>query len=329
MGLLTPKPRGTRARPALAAHFGTIGTLVTLYKYVRPERLEVIEKLEFRFTQPGALNDPFELHPRFEALISEAEVLANLAATPIDLGPMLREAYAMLPEEQRLRMPFESVASIVGSYMATDEARSTMSATILALFKLMRDGAPQLRERIYDALNNNVGILSLSEVPDDAVMWAHYADNHRGMVLGFDEQHAFFNRRRSQNDEFYFLRRVLYADVAPAPSMLALDGDAVFVTKGKQWAYEREWRMLAPLRDATRSLKVGEDVVYLYTFPSEALTAIVFGALATPTLEVRVRDALRSSPSLGHVHLSRAVLDLDNQRVRVSATHSLNAPRHR
>jgi hypothetical protein len=302
---------------------------VTLYKYVRPERLEVIEKLEFRFTQPGALNDPFELHPRFEALISEAEVLANLAATPIDLGPMLREAYAMLPEEQRLRMPFESVASIVGSYMATDEARSTMSATILALFKLMRDGAPQLRERIYDALNNNVGILSLSEVPDDAVMWAHYADNHRGMVLGFDEQHAFFNRRRSQNDEFYFLRRVLYADVAPAPSMLALDGDAVFVTKGKQWAYEREWRMLAPLRDATRSLKVGEDVVYLYTFPSEALTAIVFGALATPTLEVRVRDALRSSPSLGHVHLSRAVLDLDNQRVRVSATHSLNAPRHR
>lgn len=77
---------------------------MALYKYVRPERIDVIDKRELRFTQPGALNDPFELRPRFEALISEAEALASLAATPLDLELVLREAYAMLPEEQRAWM---------------------------------------------------------------------------------------------------------------------------------------------------------------------------------------------------------------------------------
>lgn len=290
---------------------------MTLYKYVRPERIDVIENLELRFTQPGALNDPFELRPRFEAIISEAEALAKLAETPVDLEPMLGEAYAMLPAEHRTKLSFEAVATIMSSYMATDEARETMSATILTLLGSLRHGAPRIREQIYDALNNNVGILSLSEVPDHVVMWAHYADNHRGMALGFDEKHAFFNHRRSQNDEFYYLRRVLYADVAPAPSMLALEGDAIFVTKGTQWTYEREWRMLAPLRNATRSLTVAGELVYLYAFPPEALTTVVLGANATYTLEGLVQEVVHARPALRHAQISRAVLDLDNQRVRV------------
>ena len=290
---------------------------MTLYKYARPERIDVIENLELRFTQPGALNDPFELRPRFEALISEAEALAKLAETPVDLEPILQEAYAMLPAEHRAKLSFESVLAIVSSYMTTDEARETMSATLLTVLRSLRSGAPRIREQIYDALNNNVGILSLSEVPDNAVMWAHYADNHRGMVLGFDETHGFFNQRRSPNDEFYYLRRVVYADLAPAPSMLALEGDAIFVTKGKQWAYEQEWRMLAPLRDATRSVTIAGDVVYLFAFPPEALTTIVLGANATSTFEAALRDAVRTRAALGHVRISRAVLDLDNQKVQV------------
>jgi hypothetical protein len=48
-----------------------------LYKYLRPERADVLKSLEIRFTQPNALNDPFELRPRFESLIPEAEVLSN------------------------------------------------------------------------------------------------------------------------------------------------------------------------------------------------------------------------------------------------------------
>lgn len=36
---------------------------MSLYKYISPERLDVIRNLRIRFTQPGAQNDPFELRP--------------------------------------------------------------------------------------------------------------------------------------------------------------------------------------------------------------------------------------------------------------------------
>src|SRR5271157_4663926 len=36
---------------------------MSLYKYLPPERLDVLRNLCIRFTQPGAQNDPFEFRP--------------------------------------------------------------------------------------------------------------------------------------------------------------------------------------------------------------------------------------------------------------------------
>jgi hypothetical protein len=36
-----------------------------IYKYVVPERIDVIENVSIRFTQADALNDPFEIKPSF------------------------------------------------------------------------------------------------------------------------------------------------------------------------------------------------------------------------------------------------------------------------
>lgn len=290
---------------------------MTLYKYLKPERIDILHRSEIRFTQPGALNDPFELRPRFETLISEAEALASLKETPVDLEPMLREAYSMLPNEQCSNVSYESFLALVRSVLATDEARATMARTFLAVFDQMKDIAPPLREQLYQLLNSNVGMLSLSEDPVNVLMWAHYADNHRGLVLGFDEKHEFFNRKRSQNDEFYSLRKVIYSDAAPFSSLLTLEDDAIFVTKGTKWEYEKEWRMLAPLRDATRFVSVGGDLVHLFAFPAEAIVSVIVGAKADPDLENDVRELVRSNAAFGHVTVSRAVFDFDNQVVLV------------
>ena len=289
-----------------------------LYKYLRPDRIDVITNLELRFTQPGALNDPFELRPQFQSLISEAQLLAGLAQAPLDLGPRLREAYDMLPAAERGQIPFETAATLINTFLSTQEMRAMVSATAVNLFREM---APELtqrfQEQLHAALNANVGILSLSEVPDDDVMWAHYADKHHGMVLGFDKAHAFFNRRRSENDDFYYPRKVIYRDLLPAPSAADVDPDAPLVTKGAKWAYEREWRMLAPLKDASRRCETPEgDIVYLYSFPPQALTNVILGARATSALEESIRSAL-SQPNLQQVSLSRARLDIEGCRVVV------------
>ena len=75
--------------------------------------------------------------------------------------------------------------------------------------------------------------------------------------------------------------------------------------------------MLVPLRDATHSLKIGGDTVYLFAFPPEALTGIILGAHVTVTFEASVRNLLNDRPELRHVHLSRALLDFDTRSVKL------------
>lgn len=289
---------------------------MTLFKYIRPDRIDVIENLEIRFTQPDALNDPFELRPQFEALVAEADILANLPQTPVDLTPMVAQAYSMLSEEQRALLPLDTAMQAIEGFMATDKAREATAQRLQLFLQSMRDGASPIREAVYRAFNDNLGILSLSEISDHELMWSNYADIHRGLVLCFDERHGFFNRRRSENDEFYFVRKVRYSD-RTATSLAAIDGDAVLVTKGTTWSYEREWRMLVPLKDATRSLKIGGDTVHLFAFPPEALRGVILGAHSTATLEASVRNLLNDRPELRHVHLSRALLDFDTRSVKV------------
>lgn len=291
-----------------------------LYKYLRPERVDVLKRLEVRFTQADALNDPFELRPRFESLIAEADVLASLSATPIDFEPILRQAYGMLLAEQRSLLPYEDAAHALKSFMDTDQGRSAVSEGLSWFVRFNERAATQLGESLYQALNRGVGILSLSEVPDEPLMWAHYADSHRGLVIGFDEQHAFFHRRCSENDEFHFLREVVYADLPPAPSALGVDGNALFITKGTRWSYEREWRMLAPLQEASRFIEVGAESVYLFAVPPEAFKSVVLGARASVELEGLVRHTLRTSARLSHILVSRAALDVDSQRVWVRSS---------
>lgn len=286
---------------------------MALFKYIRPERIDVIRNLEIRFTQPDALNDPFELQPHFDSLIAEADVLENLPESPVDLRPMVKQAYDLVPELKAIPLDFAMRA--VEDFMATEDARQATAEGLRIFLKSMRDGAAVVRQAIHRAFNENVGLLSLSEIPDNELMWAHYADSHTGLVLCFDEQHAFFNRRRTENDEFYFVRKVRYSDDPPV-SLANIDGDSLLITKGTRWSYEREWRMLVPLRDATRAVTIAGDKVHLFAFPPDTLRGVILGVNATLETEAEVKN-LVSRLELRHIRMTRAILDLDSRSVKV------------
>jgi Protein of unknown function (DUF2971) len=286
---------------------------MTLFKYIRPERIDVIQNLEIRFTQPDALNDPFELQPHFDSLIAEADILANLPESPVDLRPMVKQAYELVPELQAIPVDFAMRA--MEEFMATEDARQATAEGLRIFLKLMRDGGAVVRQAIHRTFNENVGLLSLSEIADNELMWAHYADSHTGLVLCFNEQHPFFNRRRTENDEFYFIRKVRYSDDPPV-SLANIEGDALLITKGKRWSYEREWRMLVPLRDATRSVATAGETVHLFAFPPDALEGVIFGVNATQETEAEVKSLL-SRPELRHIHSTRAILDLNSRSIKV------------
>lgn len=84
----------------------------------------------------------------------------------------------------------------------------------------------------------DIGVLCLTEKPTNKLMWAHYADCHKGVCFGFDSGASIFKN----------FEKVSYAMVRPnihysARSNIS-DGDLknVLFTKSCDWSYEEEWR---------------------------------------------------------------------------------------
>ena len=292
-----------------------------LFKYCAGSRAcGALTDGRLRFTQPVYFNDPFELAPSIEGAMDDAsetrligELLAGYAANPSAgaehyervleeqeraTGLPLRQLF---PFEQQMSTMLPQVPDIIRSLMAFVNRR--IAATFYA----------DLRERIAKSF----GILSLSEIEDSLLMWAHYADEHRGVVLEFEGSHPYFNRRLHDHDVARSVRPVVYTPQRPRRAIVSYsadDGDFLdrlandfFLVKSPEWSYEREWRMLLPARDADAVLDRDGQQILLHKYPAEALVGVTIGCRAVEATIKSVRNAL-ARPEYGHVALRRARL---------------------
>lgn len=274
-----------------------------LYKYMPSARVDVLQNLQIRFTQPSALNDPFEFNLLFNEAVStqqlrehyentnkEELILGAISQLPDDQKAML----SLIPQRQLLEM-FEQLASTLFN---TNNLNNFYKSHVAP-------ETPKLKERISGVLNQTIGILSLSETPLSPPMWANYADNSTGFVLEFDTTHPFFNGRRSEQDEFYHLRRVVYEDRQPSATMMEMQFDT-FILKSKSWEYEREWRMLLPLTTASKKFTTpAGDEVSLFDFPAKSISKVIVGLNTKDETVRQLVDILSTSEEYAHIALER------------------------
>jgi len=108
-------------------------------------------------------------------------------------------------------------------------------------------------------------------------MWSHYADSHRGFVIGFDDENLFFHQQTPRTvsplmQVHYSLKR----PVVPQFEDLAENlHETVFLTKSEQWSYEEELRMFAQPKSANllRKDNRGFDL-YLFDLPPEVFWSL-------------------------------------------------------
>ncbi|MEE1952233.1 DUF2971 domain-containing protein [Aeromonas sp. 43P] len=106
---------------------------------------------------------------------------------------------------------------------------------------------------------NNFGIVSLSETHSNLLMWSHYADEHKGICLGFHEN--FLSRLSHKiHDEYgistYKPIKVNYNNKRPRyfieqnniENEIKINTLQQLTTKGDDWIYEKEHRCIVPLR---------------------------------------------------------------------------------
>jgi hypothetical protein len=123
---------------------------------------------------------------------------------------------------------------------------------IIGYLQRQKDGSvwSELGMSIYTEL----GIISFTEEKDNLLMWSHYADQHRGIVVEFDCIHPFFNSNlgHEENTSVGKLHRVIYrkSRLDKVNSHLM----EPYFHKSNEWAYEKEHRLLLNLYSADINL---------------------------------------------------------------------------
>jgi hypothetical protein len=137
----------------------------------------------------------------------------------------------------------------------------------------------------------NVGIVSLSEIPDSTTMWSHYAGGHTGYCVGYATKKMF---PKLGDDSLHKVRYVAKNDLAInayelyAATCGTKNSDvyqsrlnAMFATKLDDWEYEKEWRFLSPnVSQCTREL------------PQESIKSIHFGLRSAAVDRIALRNLL-------------------------------------
>jgi hypothetical protein len=266
----------------------------SLFKYFGPERADVLLTRALKFTPLGEFNDPFEGRPNFQGFATEGTTKRLFDE---HLPQILLEGYDSLPVSARNALSKEEY---LGHMLPA------MQAGYPELFASLETLAQHVVQGIPERLNQSMGALCLSEVPDSLLMWAHYGVSHSGFALELDAHHPYFHQQKTENDELRHIRRVLYRDSRPAGPITELDGWEVFLVKSSHWSYEREWRMFMAFSDADQIIEFPPSKTHLYKIPSEAIRGVVLGARASQQLRDTIATAISGSRDLSHLRVRSA-----------------------
>jgi hypothetical protein len=210
-----------------------------------------------KWSTPLLFNDPFdnqfELHlqdisdelvdqnlQQWHALITSPDPLR-----PNQLGRLtpIVEYIRQIRQQHDLQYTEEELAYVRGGVVERMERATNVSAEINA----------QIRSVMADT-----SIFCVSETHDNLLMWSHYAQNHTGAVIKF-------LALPEVDSPFIVAQPVRYTTRMPRrefASMLDFQKslmeivELITLTKSDVWAYEKEWHIVAALRDKTQSYEI-------------------------------------------------------------------------
>lgn len=205
-------------------------------------------------SSPEEFNDPFD-----------CSISANLRMLNV-------------PEKQ------EQFANLMTNGMndATPSERALKDSVRSEVLKMIREKPEKMQQildqKMTEAVSSFFGIFSLSSHWDNILMWSHYAKNHSGICIGFNEAQI------SKSALFDAKGLVQYPDDYPTlhPLMDRANIDwyiAQTYTKAKNWSYEKEYRVL---RSYSKPATTEDREIII---PDELYTEVILG-LDFPDSEV-------------------------------------------
>jgi hypothetical protein len=259
---------------------------MTVYKYLPPHLVDsIIGKRLLRFTQPIEFNDPFECSPYITEYADGSQQKKIILQAAKDISA----ENINLPRHARRKI--EKITKKVVRQKIRAHERNPDVVQLLN------------QKSFLERLSDSFGILTLSADPKNILMWGHYAEKHTGICVGFESTHSFFT---GPSEEVFRIRHVDYENERHKTTLGSAEGDdlKIFFRKSSVWFYENEYRVIRPLKLATTQKpppRPNGRPIYLFEFPADALTEVLFGVRTDETTKAVVRAHLKSEPKFSHV----------------------------
>ena len=174
----------------------------------------------------------------------------------------------------------------------------------------LRNGVEHLAEAATEAglrdLSSVFGVICFSAVPDQSVLWSHYADRHRGMVLELEvPDDPKRTVRINYTDERPHIEAARIGDTAYIKEQL----DRACRQKSTGWTYEQEYRVYVLLAECE-----ARGGFYYSALQPGALKRVIIGCRSTCDLPY-VERAL-SSAGYSDTIAVRASMQNESYRIK-------------
>jgi len=148
---------------------------------------------------------------------------------------------------------------------------------------------PEIRRQLVRGLTDMIehaGVVCLSKMRDQTLMWSHYADEHRGFCMGFQPN----GLGRSATSRVEYCARESVLDLDRFKGSIGHIVGQVLCTKVSEWSYEQEWRLIYRIEQESERARPWSEFM--------TLTAIYLGLKMPEQQKQTIRTIFKDDPDV-------------------------------
>jgi hypothetical protein len=250
-----------------------------LYQYFKVESgIDCLKNQLLKVRMPNRINDPFEFLPQY-VKIQDLDIIKAQALEP-DIAKMLI---------YKFNKDNDFIAS--NGIISLDKWPIFVNNNIQSLYKFycmsFEHAVASQFSKYLDILSEEIGLICLTTKKDSILMWSHYANNHTGIVIGFNEN-LFENKAVRVN---YSSTRVSVE--AGFKIINKNELQQVLYNKSIDWKYEEEYRICVKLNSCWQ-----KENNYFIPLPIELIQEVYFGLNCSDNDISEIRSLLNSNTTI-------------------------------
>lgn len=260
---------------------------MALYQYNGEHGKLVLQNLQLKVTPPNEFNDPFEMSPIVKCADPKAYAVGMAKKALLD--PSFFDHH---------RTTFPDCATFTEFQTKYGHLLPHMVKTCVTA---VPDLDSQLQEEVLDTLSRSTGVVCMTRNPNNLLMWAHYAAQHKGILIEFDEGNPLLDCPDLFDVE-YSVDRASYDPTGNH----AKDVETFAKRKSAEWDYEAEVRLIVQLDHTIKHTRPDGSIMYLLAIPPELVVSVTFGIRTSDALKKEINATLADA-KFGHARIFQAI----------------------